>query len=264
MSSNIQSLMDWIKAWHYVMQWVKNEIKFIPLTQKLGEISNYKHEDWKLLFDQLFTHSEEDDVLGATATVETALRVHGLSFLTDPSGDVITSQNVLPGPSKDLKCHCRKIHPASDNLPFPKCCKIIEKGKHTQRSAEAWITHYLDLEAHVGEEEDDSSEEEENDLLIVPDGEDESSEHFISLPTTSLSRYTQAINAISQQYEFGGSGEVEDEEGEGYEGTDEDLEVLDDIGLWQAVGDWLSSALNFEYLMHMLDFQHGKYTKIGY
>lgn len=108
------------------------------------------------------------------------------------------------------------------------------------------------------------------DPFIVPDGEDESSGHFVSFPSESRihsvpaadpSRYAQAINAISQQYESGG---VEDEEGEGDEVTDEGLEVLDDIGLWEAVGDWLSGALNFEYLMRMLDFQHGKYTKIGY
>lgn len=132
--------MDRIEAWRYVMQWAKNEIEFIPLTQKLAEIGNYKHEDWKPLFDQLFTHSEEDDVLGATATVETAMRARGLSFPTDPSVDVITNQNALPcklyqtysvlthmtisGPSKGSKRRCRKTRPASDDLPFPKRRKV--------------------------------------------------------------------------------------------------------------------------------------------
>ena len=52
--------MDDPQVWHYVMQWAKGEIKFIPLTQKLAEIGQYKHEDWKSLFNQLFNHSEDD------------------------------------------------------------------------------------------------------------------------------------------------------------------------------------------------------------
>ena len=51
---------------------------------------------------------------------------------------------------------------------------------------------------------------------------------------------------------------MEDEE------EDTNFEALDDIGLWKTVGDWLSSALNFETLMCKLDFQHGKSAKIGY
>ena len=64
------------------------------------------------------------------------------------------------------------------------------------------------------------------------------------------------INTISQCY--GINEETEDEE------EDTNFEALDDIGLWKTVGDWLSSALNFETLMHKLDFQHGKSAKIGY
>jgi len=77
--------MDDLQVWCYMMQWAKGEIKFIPLTQKLAEIGHYKHEDWKSLFDELFNHSEDDDVVGAIATVETVMRACGLSLGLEPS-----------------------------------------------------------------------------------------------------------------------------------------------------------------------------------
>jgi len=66
---------------------------------------------------------------------------------------------------------------------------------------------------------------------------------------------------ISQQYGINEGTEHEETEAEE---EDSNFEVLDDIDLWKTVGDWLSSALHFETLMHKLDFQHGKCAKIGY
>jgi hypothetical protein len=86
--------MDDPQASHYVMQWVKGEIEFIPLSQKLAEIGHYKHEDWKSLFDQLFNHSEDDDTVGAIATVQTAMRAHGLILGSEP-----TDQHLMPSES---------------------------------------------------------------------------------------------------------------------------------------------------------------------
>ena len=84
--------MDDPQAWHYVMQWVRGEIEFIPLTQKLTEIGQYKYEDWKSLFNQLFNHSEDNDIVGAITTVQTAMDAHGL-FL----GSESTDQHSIPG-----------------------------------------------------------------------------------------------------------------------------------------------------------------------
>ena len=86
--------MDDPQVWHYVMQWAKGEIKFIPLTQKLAEIGQYKHEDWKSLFDQLFNHSEDDDIVGVIATVQTTMDAHGLFLGSEP-----TDQHPIPGES---------------------------------------------------------------------------------------------------------------------------------------------------------------------
>ena len=103
------------------------------------------------------------------------------------------------------------------------------------------------------------------DSFIVPDREDELSAGPSSSPSKSRiypvpafrpSRYAQAINTLSQRY--GIDEETEEEE------EDADFDVLDDIGLWTAVGDWLSGVLNFETLMRKLDFQHGKSAKIAY
>lgn len=67
------------------------------------------------------------------------------------------------------------------------------------------------------------------------------------------------IDAISQRFDV--DYELEDEEDAE---EDSDLEVLDDIGIWKAISNWLRGALNFDILMKKLDFQHGKHTKIGY
>jgi hypothetical protein len=108
------------------------------------------------------------------------------------------------------------------------------------------------------------------DSFIVPDREDELSARPSSLPHKSriypvpapgLSRYARAINAISQHY--GIDEEREDLPSESDE-EDTNFEVLDDIGLWKTISDWLSGALNFESLMRKLDFQHSKCPKIGY
>jgi len=66
---------------------------------------------------------------------------------------------------------------------------------------------------------------------------------------------------ISQRYGIDEGTEHEETEAEE---EDSDFEVLDDIGLWKTVGDWLSGALHFKTLMCKLDFQHGKCAKIGY
>ena len=103
------------------------------------------------------------------------------------------------------------------------------------------------------------------DSFIVPNREDElsagpsslpSKSHIYPVPALRLSRYAQAINTLSQCY--GIDEETKEEE------EDTDFEVLDNIGLWTAVGDWLSGVLNFETLMCKLDFQHGKSAKIAY
>ena len=78
-------------------------------------------------------------------------------------------------------------------------------------------------------------------------------------PLPGPSRYSQAIDAISQR--FGVDHELEDEEDLE---EDPDLEVLDDIGIWKAIGNWLQGVLNFEILLKKLDFQHGKHVKTGY
>ena len=67
------------------------------------------------------------------------------------------------------------------------------------------------------------------------------------------------IDAISQRFDV--DYELEDKEDvEEYS----DLEVLDDIGIWKAISNWLHGALNFDILMKKLDFQHRNHTKIGY
>lgn len=76
------------------MQWAKAEIEFVPLTQKLAEIGHYKYEDWKSLFVQLFNHSEDDDIVGAIATVQTAMHARGLFVGSEPTG-----QHLMPGES---------------------------------------------------------------------------------------------------------------------------------------------------------------------
>ena len=86
--------MDDPRAWHYVMQWVKAEIEFVPLTQKLAEVGHYKYEDWQPLFVQLFNYSEDDDTVGAIASVQTAMHARGIVLGSEP-----TDQHPMPGES---------------------------------------------------------------------------------------------------------------------------------------------------------------------
>ena len=82
---------------------------------------------------------------------------------------------------------------------------------------------------------------------------------YPAIPLPGPSRYSQAIDAISQR--FGVNHELEDEESLE---EDPDLEVLDDISIWKAIGNWLRGTLNFEILLKKLDFQHGKHAKTDY
>jgi hypothetical protein len=67
------------------------------------------------------------------------------------------------------------------------------------------------------------------------------------------------VNALFQRYEPA-SEQLHDE----WEEEVEEVEVLDDIGIWKVVGAWLSGTLNFELLMGQLDSQRKTYTNIGY
>ena len=67
---------------------------FTLLTQKFAEIDKYKHEDWKSLFDQLFNHLEDDDIVGVIATVQTAMDARGLFLGSEP-----TDQHPIPSES---------------------------------------------------------------------------------------------------------------------------------------------------------------------
>jgi hypothetical protein len=67
------------------------------------------------------------------------------------------------------------------------------------------------------------------------------------------------IDAISQRFDV--DYKLEDEEDAE---EDSDLEVLDDIGIWKAISNWLHGMLNFDILMKKLDFQHRKHAQIGY
>ncbi|KAG6381505.1 hypothetical protein JVT61DRAFT_88 [Boletus reticuloceps] len=262
--------MDKVEAWQYVMKWAKNEIDFIPLTEKLAELGGYNYEDWRPLFTDLFTLGEDDNVLGSIERVENAMKACGIS-LTGPGPlsypersrrKTLRDSEDLPAPKRRKVSHTHAQHHLTDRL------QVSEKGKRAKPVAAGDISCYLDLEALVSDEEDDDQEEEGTDSFIVPDGEDldEPVAGPSSLPAGSRaypvsgpSRFTEAVNAIFQRYSS-----VEDEQEPQEEEEDAHLEVLDIIGLWNVVGDWLSGALNFEHLMRLLDFQHGKYPKIGY
>ncbi|KAF8432109.1 hypothetical protein L210DRAFT_3650601 [Boletus edulis BED1] len=215
------------------MKLAKNKIDFIPLTEKLAELSGYNYKDWRPLFTDLF-------ILG---------------------GGVIMSQyGHQPKRSTCYLEHSRhkNFEILKTYVPAPKCRKVSEKGKCTKPVAAGDISCYIDLEALVNS-------------FIVPDDEDldELLAGPSSLPAGSCAYlvsgslwFTEAVNTIFQCYSS-----VEDEQEpqeEEEEEEDTHLEVLDIIGLWNVVGDWLSGALNFEHLMCLLDFQHGKYPKISY
>lgn len=78
--------MDRREAWHYVMQWAKGELEFVPLTEKLEALGGYNPEEWQGLFRDLFDLSEDDNVLESIAKVEEAMRAHGI-ILEDPSAN---------------------------------------------------------------------------------------------------------------------------------------------------------------------------------
>ncbi|KAG6379423.1 hypothetical protein JVT61DRAFT_11892 [Boletus reticuloceps] len=191
----------------------------------------------------------------------------GLSFAD--AGNM-TGQNEIPGPSKISGHRHGKTPRDSEDLPAPKRQKVSEKGKRTDRRAAGGLSRYLDLEAQVSEGEEDDQEEEETNPFVVPDGEDLDelaagpsslpSKPHAAYPVAGPSRYTQAVDTIFRCY----APLVEEEWEEEAAAEDDDVEVLDVIGLWKSVGDWLGGALTFDRLICVLDFQHGKYAKIGY
>ncbi|KAI9566704.1 hypothetical protein HD554DRAFT_2040077 [Boletus coccyginus] len=247
MALNIPSLMDNLQAWYYVMQFMKGEVKFILLTKKLVEIGYYKHEDWKILFNQLFNLSEDNDVMRAIAAIETMMGSHGLSLGSEP-----TDQHPMPRPSNALERHWKTSFWDTENLPSPKCHKVdLQEGKisslmFSQLGSPRQWRRGQNIRKRM---------KWEGELSAGPSSLPHKSYIY---PVPGPSRYAQVINAMSQCYEI-------DEELESLLlGSKKDInfEVLDDISLWMTISDWLSGALNFKTLMYKLDFQHSKCAEI--
>ncbi|KAG6370437.1 hypothetical protein JVT61DRAFT_12052 [Boletus reticuloceps] len=122
------------------------------------------------------------------------------------------------------------------------------------------VSHFFSLKA---KDKDELDENEDDATFTALDNEDSSIQPNIypAVPFPGPSRYTQAIDMISQHYalhyELGDDKESEED-------VDPDLEVMDGIAHWKEVGDWLCSTLKFDIFTKKLDFQHEKHAKIRY
>jgi hypothetical protein len=109
------------------------------------------------------------------------------------------------------------------------------------------------------------------DFIDIEDDEDRGATltpRAIVPESTESSTFEHAVNAIADQYAYSPDRQIgphHDDEGSAEETVEASpLMLLDPIGIWGSISEWMCNDLSYETLLDRIDFQYNHDPKIQY